>query len=129
MPLRACPRAWGPHLRRNVQGHTLLRSVAAARRIVAQSFSRGCSSEQGRETPAGDGGGFLCLGFRSLERGWRSNDVESELSRLKGWLRGRYGRLPRTLSEDFSGDLFEYMLLVNEHPEWMDLLKVFVKSY
>jgi len=33
------------------------------------------------------------------------------------------------LSEDFSGDLYEYMYLMNENPEWMDVLKVLVASF
>ena len=68
-------------------------------------------------------------GFRLVESGWHSNDIESEFARVKSWLRARYGRLPRALSEDFSGDLHEYMYLVNENPERMDLVKVLVTSF
>ena len=63
-------------------------------------------------------------GYRLVDSGWHSNDIESEFSRLKGRLRRRYGRLPTNFSEDNSGELFEYMYMTNYRPSWPQMLEV-----
>ena len=65
-------------------------------------------------------------GFRLVESGWHSNDIESEFARLKGWLRRRYGRLPSALSDQFSGDLYEYTFMTNYTPTWEKVLEALV---
>ena len=68
-------------------------------------------------------------GYREVEHGWHSSDIESEFAKLKGWLRARYGRLPRTLSDEFTGDLYEYMYIVNYSPTWDMLVEALVGNF
>jgi hypothetical protein len=65
-------------------------------------------------------------GFRLLGSGWHSNDIESELARLKGWLRCRYGCLPSALSDQFGGDLYKYTFMTNYAPTWGKVVEALV---
>ena len=47
-------------------------------------------------------------GWRDTETGYRTNDIESENARIKGWARKLYGRVILT-----ENDLYEYTFWVN----------------
>ena len=72
--------------------------------------------------------------FRDRVTGFHSNDIESEFSRLKSWLRHRYGalRLGGAAGEDAAdmdiedGDLCEYMYYINIGSDMHDVMDAIV---